>query len=81
MDKKETSRISAVFQDQEMKTSDDRAEHYLDLLRDERYLELTASLKKETPQTIVAFCRLVAKYENVEQLSFIKNLLSATPEV
>lgn len=56
-------------------TIDDRATLYLDMLREERFTELTGLLRTESPQAIVAFCRLVAKYENVTQLEFIRSLL------
>lgn len=65
-----------MFQDKEVKSVDGLAEEYLDLFRDEKYLELTNRLKEATPETVVAFCRLVAKYENVAQLDFIRRLLS-----
>lgn len=75
MDKQEATRVHAVLQDQEMKSIDDRATEYLDMFRDEQYLKLSECLKKETPQCIVAFCRLVCKYENVGHLTFIRELL------
>ena len=58
-----------------MKSVEDRAIEYLDMFRDEEYVKLTAALKNESPQCIVDFCRLVAKYENTAHLQFIKELL------
>jgi len=63
-----------------MRTVDERAVAYLDMLRDERFLELTAALKAETAETIIAFCRLVAKYENTAQLEFVRSLVSEPVE-
>ncbi len=59
-----------------MKSSAERSEAYLELFRDERYLELTDALKTETPQCIVEFCRMVVKYEGPHHLEFIRDLLS-----
>jgi hypothetical protein len=59
-----------------VKSVDDRATEYLDMFRNEQYLELTSFLQVESAETIVAFCRLVAKYENVTHLEFIRRLLS-----
>jgi hypothetical protein len=59
-----------------VKPVDDRAAEYLDMFKEERYLELTTFLQVETPETIVAFCRLVAKYDNVTHLEFVRRLLS-----
>ena len=59
-----------------MKSVDDRATEYLDMFRNEQYLELTSFLQVESAETVVAFCRLVAKYDNVTHLEFIRRLLS-----
>ena len=60
-----------------MTTVDDRATEYLDMFRNEQYIDLSAALRRETPETIVAFCRLVVKYENITHLEFIRMLLSS----
>lgn len=59
-----------------MKQATERAEGYLELFRDEQYLELSAALKKETPHCVVEFCRMVVKYEGPHHLEFIRDLLS-----
>jgi len=75
MDCEQAARICAVFQKQEMKPSHERAAEYLEMFRDEQYLELSTALKTETPQAIVEICRMAAKYEGVHQLKFIRELL------
>ena len=66
-----------MLQDKKIKSVDERAEAYLDMLREEQYLQLTTRMDSETPEAIVAFCRLVAKYESVERLTFVRELLSS----
>jgi hypothetical protein len=54
---------------------DDKCVEYLELFRDEKYLELSELLNKETPQFIAAFCYYVSKYEGVHHLDFLRKLL------
>lgn len=76
MDTQEAIRIHTMFQDQEMKSVEDRATDYLELFRDEKYLELTNELKKEDVGCVATFCYYVARYEGVHHLEFVKNLLA-----
>lgn len=54
---------------------DDKCVGYLELFRDEKYLELSELLKKENAAVVAAFCYYVSKYEGVHHLDFIRKLL------
>ena len=54
---------------------DDKCVEYLELFRDEKYLELSEILKKENATVVVAFCYYVSKYEGVHHLDFLRKLL------
>lgn len=59
-----------------MKSVDDRCVMYLEMFRDEQYLQLSEGLNKESAKCVTTFCYYVAKYEGVHHLEFIKSLLS-----
>jgi hypothetical protein len=54
---------------------DDKCVEYLELFRDEKYLELSELLKKENATVVVAFCYYLSKYEGVNHLDFLRKLL------
>ncbi len=54
---------------------DDKCVDYLELFRDEKYLELSELLKKENAAVLAAFCYYLSKYEGVNQLDFLRKLL------
>lgn len=54
---------------------DDKCVAYLELFRDEKYLELSNILKKEKAAVVAAFCYYVSKYEGVNHLDFIRKIL------
>ena len=54
---------------------DDKCVDYLELFRDEKYLELSELLKKENATVLVAFCYYLSKYEGVNHLDFLRKLL------
>ena len=54
---------------------DDKCVKYLELFRDEKYLELSEILKKENAAVVAAFCYYVSKYEGVHHLDFLRKLL------
>ena len=54
---------------------DDKFVDYLELFRDEKYLELSELLKKENAAVLAAFCYYLSKYEGVNQLDFLRKLL------
>ena len=55
---------------------DDKCVAYLELFRDEKYLELSSILEKENAAVLAAFCYYVSKYEGVHHLNFLRKLLS-----
>jgi hypothetical protein len=54
---------------------DDKCVDYLEMFRDQKYLELSESLKKENAALVAAFCYYLSKYEGVVHLDFIRKLL------
>lgn len=54
---------------------DDKCVEYLELFRDEKYLELSELLKKENAAVVAAFCYYLSKYEGVHYLDFLRKLL------
>ncbi len=55
---------------------DDKCVEYLELFRDEKYLELSELLKKENAAVVAAFCYYLSKYEGVNHLDFLRKLMS-----
>jgi hypothetical protein len=56
-------------------TVDDKCVNYLEMFRDEKYLELSEVLKNENAAVIAAFCYYLSKYEGVNHLDFLRKLL------
>jgi len=56
-------------------STDNKCVEYLEMFRNEQYIELSTSLEKETPQFIAAFCYYLAKYEGVHHLDFLRKLI------
>lgn len=54
---------------------DDKCVDYLELFRDEKYLELSELLKKENAAVVAAFCYYLSKYEGANHLDFLRKLL------
>ena len=54
---------------------DDKCVNYLEMFRDEKYLELSELLKNENAAVIAAFCYYLSKYEGVNHLDFLRKLL------
>jgi len=54
---------------------DDKCVDYLEMFRDQKYLELSESLKNENAAVVAAFCYYLSKYEGVVHLDFIRKLL------
>jgi hypothetical protein len=54
---------------------DDKCVNYLELFRDEKYLELSELLEKENAAVVAAFCYYLSKYEGVHHLNFLRHLL------
>jgi hypothetical protein len=74
MDKEETSRIPTVLQVKKI-TVDDRCVEYLEMFRNEQYIELSQHLAKENPACVAGFCYYLAKYEGVQHLDFLRKLI------
>jgi len=55
---------------------DDKCVEYLEMFRNEMYLDLSYKLEKENAAVIAAFCYYVSKYEGVNHLDFLRKLLS-----
>jgi len=55
---------------------DDKCVLYLEMFRDEHYLELSQALEKENAAFIAAFCYYLSKYEGVHHLDFLRKLLN-----
>jgi len=58
-----------------MSDTDDKCVLYLEMFRDEQYLELSKNLEKENAAVIAAFCYYLSKYEGVHHLDFLRKLL------
>jgi len=54
---------------------DEKCVNYLEMFRDQKYLELSDLLKKENAAVIAAFCYYLSKYEGVNHLDFLRKLL------
>lgn len=55
---------------------DDKCVEYLEMFRNEMYLDLSYKLEKENAAVIAAFCYYVSKYEGVHHLNFLRKLLN-----
>lgn len=56
-------------------STDNKCVEYLEMFRNEQYIELSTSLEKENAALVAAFCYYLAKYEGVHHLDFLRKLL------
>ncbi len=54
---------------------DEKCVNYLEMFRDQKYLELSDLLKNENAAVVAAFCYYLSKYEGVNHLDFLRKLL------
>jgi hypothetical protein len=54
---------------------DEKCVNYLEMFRDQKYLELSDLLKNENAAVVAACCYYLSKYEGVNHLDFLRKLV------